>query len=136
MIKQTSSERISLKSFDFYVLNAETFKSFTFFSHLVSYSVIICVLKQSRRKTFYSFVAFISCTVRCDESSSRFFLHPQWSPSPLSVCFQCDCVCVFNGGGFSYILMVIGGLEWSFCSETLGPLQGSGAGLQIDNGRS
>ena len=42
----------------------------------------------------------------------------------------CVYVCVFNDGGFPSILMVIGGLEWSFCSGTRSPLQGSGAGLQ------
>lgn len=52
-----------------------------------------------------------------------------------SVCVAV-CVFVFNDGRFPSILMVIGGLEWSFCSGTRRPLQGSGAGLQIDNGLS
>ena len=47
---------------------------------------------------------------------------------------MCVCVCVFNHGGFPSILMVIGALEWSFCSGTLRPLWGSGARLHTDNG--
>lgn len=46
----------------------------------------------------------------------------------------CVSVCVFNDGGFSSILMVIGVLEWSFCTETHSPPWGSGVGPQTDNG--
>lgn len=41
------------------------------------------------------------------------------------------CVRVCSDGGFPSILMVIGALEWSFCSRARH--QASGAGLQIDN---
>lgn len=43
---------------------------------------------------------------------------------------------VCNRVGLTSFFMVIGALEWSFCSETGSPLQGSGAGLHIDNGLS
>lgn len=40
----------------------------------------------------------------------------------VSLC-ECERVCVFNDGGVPYILMVIGGLEWSLCSGMCTPLR-------------